>query len=89
MPRLIENTEALRAYDAQTEFSEFVIDVIDEFPLSERFAFPCIMFVSSMILIDIDEDKSDTFYDKYATAVSLITSEIPFECGSTAEKYPY
>ena len=79
----------LNGYEEQPEFSKYLLETTDDFPLSDRFAFPCIMFVSSMILIDVDEDKSDAFYDKYATAVSLIASKIPFECTSTVEKYPY
>jgi DNA-binding Lrp family transcriptional regulator len=78
-----------KGYEDQTEFSEFVIETSDDFPLSDRFAFPCIMYVSSMVLIDIDEKKSDEFYDKYASSVSRISLEIPFLSGSTVEKYPY
>ena len=77
----------MKNYDEQPSFSEFYLDVGDDFPLSDRFVFPCVMFVSSMALIDIDEEKSDAFYDKYATSVMEITSEMPFECGNTAQKY--
>lgn len=79
----------LKGYDAQPEFSEYFLDTVDEFPLSDRFVFPCVMFVSSMVLIDVDEAQSDKFYDKYACSVSQIASEIPMESESIAEKYPY
>lgn len=75
--------------DPQDEFSEFSVDVGDAFPLCERFAFPCVMFVSSMVLIDVDEKKSDDFYEKYASSVTQIVSEMPFQNGKTVEKYPY
>ena len=78
-----------KGFDEQAEFSEFIIETTDEFPLSDRFAFPCIMFVSSMVLIDIDEKKSDDFYEKYASAVAQIVSELSYETSSTVEKYPY
>ena len=78
-----------KGYDEQAEFSEFMIETGDEFPLCERFAFPCVMFVSSMVLIDIDEKKSDDFYEKYASTVAQIVSEIPYESSSIVEKYPY
>lgn len=78
-----------KGYDEQAEFSEFIIETTDEFPLSDRFAFPCIMFISSMVLIDIDEKKSDDFYEKYASAVAQIVSELPYESYSVVEKYPY
>lgn len=80
---------AFKGYDEQGEFSEFFIDVVDDFPLSERFIFPCIMYVTSMMLIDVDERCSDDFYDKYASAVSQIDAEIPFESKRIVEKYPY
>jgi hypothetical protein len=79
----------MKGYDEQPEFSEFIIEVSDYFPLSDRFAFPAIMYLSSMMLIDIDEKRSDDFYDKYALSVSKICSELPFETKSTVEKYPY
>ena len=79
----------LREQESQIEFSEYYLDVGDDFPLSERFFFPCVMFVSSMVLADIDEKQSDNLYEIYAHAVTLIASEIPCEQGSITEKYPY
>ena len=79
----------MKNYEEQPSFSEFIIEVSDEFPLSDRFAFPAIMYISSMMLIDIDEKRSDDFYDKYALSVSKICAELPFESKGTVEKYPY
>lgn len=78
-----------KGYAAQSDFSHYFIDLNDEFPLSDRFIHSCIVFVSSMVIIDIDDKKSDDFYEKYACAVSSIQAEIPFESVLTAEKYPY
>lgn len=75
--------------EPQAEFCEFYLDIPDEFPLCERFFYPCSMFVSSMVLIDVDEKKSDEFYEKYASVVSKIADELSFKSGSTVEKYPY
>lgn len=74
-------------FEEQDEFSAYMIDQTEVFPLSERFVYPCIMYVSSMALMDIDEKKSDAFYDKYASVMSLIEKDIPFECLETVEKY--
>ncbi len=73
----------------QPKFSEYLIEVTDDFPLADRFVFPAIMYISSMVLIDIDEKRSDDYYDKYASSVTQIVSELPFENGKMAEKYPY
>lgn len=75
--------------EGQAEFSHFYIDVADEFPLCEAFASPCMMFVASMMLLDVDEKKSDAFYDKYALLVRRIADSLPLECAPTVEKYPY
>ena len=79
----------MKGYEEQPEFSEFILETTDEFPLSDRFAFPCIMYVSSMVLIDINEKKSDDFYEKYASSVTQIVSELPCESSAIVEKYPY
>ena len=78
-----------KGLEDQPEFSEYIIETSDDFPLCDRFVFPVIMYVSSMMLIDIDEKMSDEFYDKYATSVSKIISEIPYQQLRTVEKYPY
>lgn len=75
--------------EEQGEFSTFFLDVDNDFPLSDRFAYPSVLFVSSMMLIDVDDNISDAYYEKYADIVSKIVLEIPFESSSTAEKYPY
>ncbi len=82
--------KAYRKYmglEEQNEFSAYMIEQSEVFPLSERFIYPCIMYVSSMALIDIDEKMSDMFYGKYSTLLSSIVREIPFECLKTVEKY--
>lgn len=79
----------MRGYENQPTFSEYIIETSEDFPLSERFVFPAIMYVSSIVLMDIDEKRSDDFYDKYASAVSKVVSELQFEKGVTVEKYPY
>ena len=79
----------IKRFEEQPEFSEYLIEKADDFPLSERFVFPAIMYVSSMVLMDIDDKRSDDLYEKYASSVSNILSEIHFEQGSTVEKYPY
>lgn len=73
----------------QPQFSPFMVDVDDVFPLSERFAYACVLYISSMILMDVDEKLSDGYYEKYASSVSRIVKEIPYRSSSTVEKYPY
>lgn len=78
-----------KSYDGQPSFSAYIIETSDDFPLCDRFVFPAIMYVSSMVLIDIDEKRSDEYYDKYATSVAQIIAEMPNNLEKTVEKYPY
>ena len=78
-----------RGLDPQPEFSEYYLDVGDEFPLADRFVFPCVMFVSSIVLLDINEKKSDKYYKKYVDCVEIIASEILGVKEKIQEKYPY
>ena len=79
----------MKGLDEQPGFCEYILETSDIFPLCDRFVYPCIMYVSSMVLIDINEQKSDDFYEKYASLVSGIVSELPCELTSVVEKYPY
>ena len=79
----------LKGLPDQPTFSEYAIENSDTFPLCDRFVFPAVMFVSSMVLIDIDEKRSDDYYDKYASSVTQIISELPRKIYRTIEKYPY
>lgn len=79
----------MKGLDEQPQFCEAMLETSDVFPLCDRFIYPCIMYVSSMVLIDINEKKSDDFYEKYASLVSGIASELPCELTSVIEKYPY
>lgn len=75
--------------DEQPEFSSCYIDFLDAFPLASRFIPSCIYYITSMLLIDIDEKASDKYYEQFASAVSKIESEMPFELTKTTEVYPY
>lgn len=76
-----------KGYEPQEEFSPFFVDVIDDFPLSDRFAHPCVMYISSMLLIDVDEARSDAFYERYIKAVTAIISELPCELHPIKQRY--
>lgn len=80
---------AFKGYEKQESFPEDKLDATGVFPLSGRFLYPCIMYISSMVLIDVDEQKSDEYYKEYVSSLSSIIAEIPFESAPTVEKYPY
>ncbi len=71
----------------QGEISGIYIPLSADFPLSERFVNPTSLYISSLLLIGINEDVSDKFFEKYADDISHIASEIPYISGKTAERY--
>ena len=89
LARLDKMYRRLKGLEEQPKFSEYFLDVGDTFPLSDRFVFPCIMFVSSIVLMDINEKRSDKYYKKYVETAKSIALEIPCEIASIVEKYPY
>ena len=80
---------AIKNLNEQPRFCEYILDVGDDFPLSDRFVFPCVMFVCSLVLLDLDEKRSDYFYKRYVKATEEIVSEIPMDTHPIKEKYHY
>ena len=62
-----------------TPFTGVRIELEDEFPLSDRFAGAVSDHLAAMLTVDEDGELSDTFFDKFCTAVAAITAEIPAE----------
>ena len=80
---------AIKNLNEQPRFCEYILDVGDDFPLLDRFVFPCVMFVCSIVLADLDEKRSDYFYKRYVKATEVIVSEIPMDTHPIKEKYHY
>lgn len=62
-----------------TPFAGVRIELEDEFPLCDRFAGAVSDHLAAMLTVDEDGELSDTFFDKFCTAVAAITAEIPAE----------
>lgn len=75
--------------DEQAEFSGFFIGIDDVFPLCDKFVCPVTLYCASMLIIDIDSEKSDSLFERYADSVSAISASIPFEIEKTVQKYDY
>ena len=62
-----------------TAFRGVRVELEDAFPLSERFSGAVSDHLAAMLTVDEDSELSDTFFDKFCTAVAAITAEIPAE----------
>ena len=60
-------------------------ELSSEFPLCSRFNGAAIFYLASLLIIDENDDLSDSFYDKYCDSISAIVAEIP-DSQATVEK---
>ena len=58
-----------------------------DFPLSPRFTVAASLYLAAMLILDSDEDRSDTLYGQYSDAVSRIADSIPATLTSIVDKY--
>ena len=61
----------------QPAFSTIHVPLSEEFPLSDRFAGAAAFYLASLLIIDANEELSDSFYEKYCDGMSAISSSIP------------
>ena len=66
----------------QGAFSPIYVELSEEFPLASRFASAATFYLASLLILDANEELSDTFYEKYCDSMSAILSEIP--CASAS-----
>ena len=62
---------------AQGKFNPTYTNLTDEFPLCDRFSGAAMFYLAALLIIDENDDLSDTFYDKYCDSISSIASELP------------
>ena len=72
-----KNYRASNDLNEQGAFSSTHVELFEEFPLSERFASAAVFYLASLLIIDDNEELSDTFYEKYCDSMASISSEIP------------
>lgn len=53
------------------------LDLDADFPLSERFGTAASLYLAAMLILDSDEERSDSLYEKYCDSISSIADSIP------------
>ena len=61
----------------QPVFSTIHVQLSEDFPLSDRFAGAAAFYLASLLIIEANEELSDSFYEKYCDGMSAISSSIP------------
>jgi hypothetical protein len=59
----------------QGSFNSIYTDLTADFPLCSRFNGAAIFYLASLLIIDENDDLSDSFYDKYCDSISSIVAE--------------
>ena len=63
-------------HGTQGTWNSVCISLDEIFPLSERFACAAAFYVAAMLVVDSDEELSDTLYDRFCDAMSTIDSAL-------------
>ena len=82
-----KNFRAANGGSKQPSFSHTYADLDGDFPLSDRFASAAVFYLASMLIIDENDELSDSFYDKYCDSLASIISETPAISGKTKNVY--
>ncbi len=72
-----QNYRKANGLGEQGSFSPTYVELSEDFPLSSRFASAATFYLASLLILDENEELSDTFYEKYCDSMSAIASEIP------------
>ena len=74
---------------SQRSLPEMKIELYESFPLCDAFAPAAAYYLASMLIFDIDCERSDSLFEKYESSVHGLLSGLPFKSLKTIDKYPY
>lgn len=71
-----KNYRSVNSLSKQGSFNPTYTALTAEFPLSDRFVSAAVFYLAALLIIDENDDLSDSFYDKYCDSISSIVAEI-------------
>lgn len=74
--RLDRDYRTANGEKSQISFSTIYTELDSEFPLCDRFTNAAAFYLASMLIVDENDELSDTFYDKYCDSMASISSEL-------------
>jgi hypothetical protein len=69
------------------EIDRVYVSFEEDFPLSERFAVPCALYLASILVSDENPELSEDYYDRYCDSISTILSSLPSRSESIKNVY--
>ena len=70
--------------DAQPSFSHVFLSLDASFPLCPRLAPAASLYLAAMLVIDEDDELSDSLYDKYCDAIASLASSVGLSSSSSS-----
>ena len=71
----------------QPEFNPTYAELTSEFPFCERFVSAAIFYLSSFLVVDVNEELADTMYERYCDSICSIIKSIPTKSERTSNVY--
>ena len=72
----------------EAEILDYVyVSLDDEFPLSERLAYPCTFYLASILIADESPELSESYYERYCDSISAICASLPSHNESITDVY--
>ena len=64
-----------------------MVDLEDEFPMSDIFVPVAVHYLAAGMVIDENEEMSDKYFDRYINGILQIRKELPAKQGAIVDKY--
>ena len=68
---------AANGLEEQPAFSPVYTELTADFPLCDRFASSAAFYLASLLIIDANEQLSDSFFERFCDGMAAISAEIP------------
>ena len=78
---------ALEGKKEQEPFNSVRAPLDDEFPLLDHFVSAAALYLASILVVDEDQELSDSMYDKYCDSIASVAAWA--SCESIAQRYFY
>ena len=79
--------QAYGAEDAEVGEIDLCVELDASFALSAAFAPAVTYYLAAMLVLDENEDMSDTLFSHYANALASIRSGLPMKASETVDRY--
>ena len=84
---LQKKLDAARGLEPTEYTASLVLDLENDFPLSDDFLSPATYYLAAMLVLDENESMSDRFFDCYIDGVATLAMSLPASLHPIADHY--